>query len=186
MSARRAVFLDRDGVLNLAVLRENKPYPPASVSEMKIVPDAPDCLARLRDAGYVLIVVTNQPDVARGTQSRQAIEEMHAALSSAMPLDAIYVCVHDGPDDCSCRKPKPGMLLAAAADWGIDLAQSFMIGDRWRDIDAGASAGCRTVFLDFGYAERGPERPPSITVGSLREGVAWILEESGLGDAGGK
>jgi D-glycero-D-manno-heptose 1,7-bisphosphate phosphatase len=176
LSLARAVFLDRDGVLNATILRDGKPYSPASVSELEIEPDAADCLRRLRNAGYLLIVVTNQPELARGTQSHAAMEAIHCALRSALPLDAIYVCEHDGPDECDCRKPKPGMLLTAAADFGIDLTQSFMIGDRWRDVDAGARAGCRTILLDFGYAERGPETAPSITVARLRDGVEWILK----------
>ena len=183
LSGKRCVFLDRDGVLNAALVRDGKPYPPANLSELKIIPEAPECLAGLRAAGFLLIVVTNQPDVARGTQSRQVIDKMHASLQAAMPLDAIYVCDHDGPDHCACRKPKAGMLLAAAADWGIDLARSFMIGDRWRDVDAGSRAGCRTVFLDFGYVERGPESPPSVTVSNLREAVRWILQDSTLDQA---
>jgi D-glycero-D-manno-heptose 1,7-bisphosphate phosphatase len=174
-AGRRAVFLDRDGVLNEAVIREGKPYPPASTAELRIVPDAAAGLAVLRDVGFLLIVVSNQPDVGRGTQTRKAVEEIHSVLRSKLPLDAIYVCYHDGKEDCVCRKPKPGMLLTAAADLDVDLAQSFMVGDRWRDVDAGARAGCRTVFLDFGYHERGPEAPPSATVHSLGEAVEWIL-----------
>jgi D-glycero-D-manno-heptose 1,7-bisphosphate phosphatase len=145
---------------------------------LQITPEAPGCLARLRAAGFLLIVVTNQPDLARGKQSRVVVEEIHAALCSAMPLDAIYICDHDGAEECDCRKPKPGMLLAAAGKFHIDLTQSFMIGDRWRDVEAGARAGCRTVFLDFGYLERGPEVAPQITVGTLSEGVDWILKFS--------
>jgi D-glycero-D-manno-heptose 1,7-bisphosphate phosphatase len=171
----RAVFLDRAGVLNKAIVREGKPFPPASLAELEIVADAPDCLRRLRAAGYLLIVVTNQPDLSRGTQTREAVERIHAALRAAMPLDAIYVCDHDGSDGCECRKPKPGMLLTASRDFGIDLAQSFLIGDRWRDIDAGAQAGCRTVLLDFRYAERAPETAPARTAASLRDAVDWIL-----------
>ena len=171
----RAVFLDRDGVLNEAVVRDGKPYPPDSVQEMKITPDAPESLARLRAAGFLLIVVTNQPDLARGKQTREAVDEIHAALRAAMPLDAIYVCDHDGAEKCACRKPNPGMLLTAAADFKIDLAQSFMIGDRWRDVEAGARAGCRTVFIDFAYQERGPETAPDATVSTLSQGVDWIL-----------
>jgi len=174
---RPAVFLDRDGVLNEAVIRDGKPYPPDSVRGMKITPGAPQSLARLRAAGFLLIVVTNQPDLARGKQTREAVDEIHAALRAAMPLDAIYVCDHDSADKCDCRKPHPGMLLTAAADLNINLGQSFMIGDRWRDVDAGARAGCRTVFLDFGYQERGPETPPDVTVSTLSQGVDWILSQ---------
>jgi len=175
--SRKAVFLDRDGVLNEAIVRDGKPYPPASVAELAIVPDASRCLTALRDAGFLLIVVSNQPDVARGTQTREVVEQIHSAMRSRLPLDAIYVCYHDSRENCACRKPKPGMLLTAAADHDIDLTSSFMIGDRWRDVDAGAEAGCRTVFIDFGYRERGPTNPPSKTSTGLREAVEWILAE---------
>ena len=176
--SRKAVFLDRDGVLNEAIVRNGKPYPPASVSELVIIPDAGECLAELRNAGFLLIVVSNQPDVARGTQTLQAVEQIHSAMRSKLTLDAIYVCYHDSDENCTCRKPKPGMLLTAAADHDIDLPASYMIGDRWRDVDAGAGAGCRTVLIDRGYLERGPMNPPCKTVSRLRDAVAWILAES--------
>ena len=176
MTPARAVFLDRDGVLNAATVSDGRPYPPDSVRELKITPEAPECLLRLREAGFLLIVVTNQPDLARGKQTPEAVEEIHSALRAAMPLDAFYVCAHSDEDECDCRKPKPGMLLAAARDFRIDLSQSFMVGDRWRDVEAGARAGCRTVFLDFRYRERGPETPPHVIVGALAEGVDWILQ----------
>src|ERR1039458_18263 len=142
-SLRRVVFLDRDGVLNRPVVREGKPYPPASPDELEIVPEATAALAALRQAGFALYVVTNQPDVARGTQRRSIVEAMHAALRNVRPLDGFYVCYHDDADACECRKPKPGLLLTAAEEHGISLPVSYMIGDRWRDIEAGRRAGCR-------------------------------------------
>jgi D-glycero-D-manno-heptose 1,7-bisphosphate phosphatase len=174
----RAVFLDRDGVLNRPVMRGGKPYPPASAEELEVSPDAPAALAALKQAGFRLYVVTNQPDVARGTATRAAVEGIHAALGEALPLDGFYVCYHDDGDRCECRKPKPGLLLAAAAEHGISLPASYLIGDRWRDIEAGQRAGCRTAWLDFGYAERGPAAPPDVRAASLAEAVAWILREA--------
>ena len=117
-------------------------------------------LATFKAAGFLLVMVTNQPDVARGVTRRQDVETMHATLCAALPLDAVYVCYHDDADACGCRKPLPGMLLQAAAAHGIDRAASFMAGDRWRDVDAGVAAGCRTVWIDRGYRERGPSAPP--------------------------
>jgi len=152
----RAVFLDRDGVLNHAVLRDGKPHPPADEEAMTIVAGAADALLRLRERDFRLIVVTNQPDVARGTQRRDVVEAMNAKLRAALPVDEVIVCWHDG-DDCDCRKPKPGALLDAARRHGIDLAQSFMVGDRWRDIEAGQRAGVQCLFIDHGYTERQPE-----------------------------
>lgn len=174
---RRAVFLDRDGVLNRPVVRDGKPYPPAGPRDLEIFPEAPAALAALRHAGFRLYVVTNQPDVARGVQNRTAVEQIHAALREALPLDGFYVCYHDDKDACPCRKPKPGLLFTAAAEHGISLSSSYMIGDRWRDIEAGQRAGCRTAWLDFGYAERGPATPADARVASLTDAVDWILQE---------
>jgi D-glycero-D-manno-heptose 1,7-bisphosphate phosphatase len=153
---RRAVFLDRDGVINRAIVRNGRPFPPATLSELQIAEDVPGALDRLRRAGFLLIVVTNQPDVARGTLSAEVLEGIHQRLREQLPIDHFRVCCHDDGDGCECRKPSPGLLLDAAREHEIDLAASFMVGDRWRDIDAGRLAGCRTVFVDYGYDERRP------------------------------
>jgi D-glycero-D-manno-heptose 1,7-bisphosphate phosphatase len=175
IGAVKAVFLDRDGVLNEAVVREGRPYPPGRLEDLKLVPDAPEALARLKAAGFLLLVVTNQPDVAKGTQSRTVVEAINATLRAALPIDDFFVCWHDDRDACSCRKPKPGLLLDAAARYGIDLAASFMVGDRWRDIDAGAAAGCRTVLIERDYRERGPSMPPNFRTISLAAAANWMI-----------
>ena len=172
---KHAVFLDRDGVLNDAVVRVGRPYPPASLVELRVADGAPEALRRLRDAGYLLIVVTNQPDVGRGTQSRESVEEMNCALAAQMPIDEFVVCWHDGREECACRKPKPGMVQDAASRHGIDLTGSFLIGDRWRDIDCAHAAGVRAVWIDRGYTERGPDRAAEYRCGSIGEAVEWIL-----------
>lgn len=174
--SRRAVFLDRDGVINAAVVKHGKPYPPADVSALEILPGVAGALDDLGSAGYVRVVVTNQPDVARGKQTRAGIEAIHARLQSELALDAIYACYHDDADRCACRKPAPGMLLDAARDLELDLRASFMVGDRWRDIEAGIAAGCRTIFVDQHYQERRPAAF-DVEVGSLAEAAAWILEQ---------
>jgi D-glycero-D-manno-heptose 1,7-bisphosphate phosphatase len=170
------VFLDRDGVINEAIVRDGKPFSPRTLDELVVCADAPAALALLRRAGYALVVVTNQPDVARGAQQRATIDAMHARLRAELPLDAIYSCFHDDADACACRKPRPGLLLDAARDLDLDLAQSFMVGDRWRDIAAGAAAGCRTVFVDHGYTER---RPSAFDhrVTSLADAATWITSQ---------
>src|SRR5262249_22201037 len=132
----------------------------------------------LRQRGFFLIVVTNQPDVARGALTRAELGAMHEYLSGLLPLDAVRVCDHDDSDHCVCRKPKPGLILKAARDFDVDLASSFVVGDRWGDVDAGAAAGCRTVWIDAGYRERGPSLQPSATVTNLKEATQWILEQS--------
>lgn len=145
---------------------------------MEIVPEAAAALARLKEYGFLLLVVTNQPDVARGTQQRAEIEKMHDKMAGVLPIDEFFVCYHDGADGCACRKPKPGLLLEAARKYGIAMDESFMVGDRWRDIDAGAAAGCATIWIDYGYLERGPAGEPSARVGSLEEAAQWIIGRS--------
>jgi len=174
----RAVFLDRDGVLNEVVLRDGRPYPPASLAELRLMPSVDQCLADLKRLGYLLIVVTNQPDVARGKQTKAAVEEMNAFLSSRLPIDDTYVCYHDDTDHCGCRKPAPGLLLSAASKHGIKLTESFLIGDRWRDVEAGTRAQCKTLLVDYGYAERHPETRPTFQTNSLRGAVDWIIAQS--------
>lgn len=172
--SRAAVFLDRDGVLNRAEVRDGVPRAPATVDELEILPGVPEALARLRAAGFALVVVTNQPDVSRGQVPREAVEAIHRRMAETLPLDAIHACFHDDPDGCACRKPRPGMLVEAARARGLDLARSFMVGDRWRDIEAGIAAGCRTIFVDHGYVERRPERF-DFRAGSLAAAADWIL-----------
>jgi D-glycero-D-manno-heptose 1,7-bisphosphate phosphatase len=174
---RRAVFLDRDGVINRPVIRAGKPYPPATDLELEVLPGVPEALARLHEAGFRLVVVTNQPDVARGTQRRDVIDRMHARLGAALPIDDFRVCDHDDGDACACRKPKAGLIEAAARDGGVSLGESFMVGDRWRDVEAGRRAGCTTIFIDWGYDERRPEHPDAV-VRSLPEAADWILSRS--------
>jgi len=171
---RRAVFLDRDGVINVPTVREGRPYPPAGIDALEILPGVTEALAQLKSANFLLIVVSNQPDVARGTRTRTSVEAINAALARCLPIDEFRMCYHDGRDACDCRKPSPGMLLDAAAKWDIDLAGSFMVGDRWRDVEAGQNAGCKTVFVDYHYAEKQPERV-DCRVHSLLEAVPYIL-----------
>jgi D-glycero-D-manno-heptose 1,7-bisphosphate phosphatase len=175
-----AVFLDRDGVINRPVVRDGLPYPPADVEEFDIYDDVPAGCARLKAAGYLLVVATNQPDVGRGTQARGQVEAMHAVMTAALPIDRVEVCYHPGGalSSCACRKPAPGMLLQAADALSIRLSASYMVGDRWRDIDCGHAAGCRTIFVDRGYAEE-LRQAPDFTVNSFAEAVDIILDGTG-------
>jgi D-glycero-D-manno-heptose 1,7-bisphosphate phosphatase len=175
---RRAVFLDRDGVLNRSVVRGGKPYPPRSLDELEALPGVPEALGRLRQAGFLLLVVTNQPDVARGTQRREVVEAINETLRAALPLDDVFTCYDDG--DSPRRKPNPGMILEGAARYGVDLGGSFLIGDRWKDVEAGRRAGCRTVLLDYEYAESEREDVTAdFTTPDIREAVEWILAQAG-------
>lgn len=173
---RRAVFLDRDGVINRTIVRDGMPYPPANLEALEVLPGVPEALKKLHEDNYLLIVVTNQPDVARGTIQKADVEKMNHKLLSRLPLDDIKTCYHDSNDGCRCRKPLPGALIDAAKEYQIDLSKSFMVGDRWRDIEAGKSAGCKTFFINYRYTEKQPETPDFI-VSSLLEAQQIITGE---------
>jgi D-glycero-D-manno-heptose 1,7-bisphosphate phosphatase len=173
---KRAVFLDRDGVINRAIVRDGMPYPPANLGELEILPGVSDALKKLHAANYLSIVITNKPDVARGTAKKSDIEQMNSQLSFQLPLHDIKTCYHDDSDGCQFRKPLPGALLEAAKEHKIDLSKSFMVGDRWRDIEAGNRAGCKTFFVNFRYTEQQPEMPDFI-VASLLEAQKSIIGE---------
>lgn len=173
---RRAVFLDRDGVLNRAEVRDGRPYPP-KLADAELLPRVGEACAALKGAGFLLIVVTNQPDIARGTLDARSSQAVDDWLRQKLPIDDIRVCPHDDGDNCPCRKPRPGLLTQAAKEWRVSLPMSTMIGDRWRDVEAGRRAGCRTVFLDRLYTERRPDRP-DLVVGELAEAVPWIVQRN--------
>jgi len=175
---QRAVFLDRDGVLNIAVMQNGKSRPPLDAADLEIYPEAKEAVAALHRAGYLAICVTNQPDVARGARTLAEVEAMNQKVFRALNLNDIFTCPHDDKDGCLCRKPKPGMLLAAAQKWGVDIGASWMVGDRKGDIAAGRNAGCRTVFIDRGYAEGGPEIPADHTCRSVADAAAFILKNT--------
>lgn len=170
---RKAVFLDRDGVINEPVIIEGKPYPPSSIEEFRLISGLIDGINRLQQNGYLIIVVTNQPDVARGKVSAESVEIMHDFLKKATKIDEIICCFHDDTDNCKCRKPKPGMLLDAAERWNIDLSESFMVGDRWKDIEAGKVAGVTTCLIDYQYDEKWVK--PDIVCTDFKNTVDFIL-----------
>ncbi len=168
----RAVFLDRDGVLNRGVTRDGRPWAPFSLAELEILPGVAGALTSLRAAGFQLIVVTNQPDVPRGFVSKGAVDSIHDYMRQHLALDDIRVCFHDDEHGCACRKPKPGLIYAAAVEREIELARSFMIGDRWRDIGAGKAAGCRTILINAMVEKTRIE--PDIELADLPAATAWI------------
>jgi D-glycero-D-manno-heptose 1,7-bisphosphate phosphatase len=158
-------------------VRDGVPRPPGDLDELEVLPGVEEACDRLRTAGFELVVVTNQPDIARGTQTTAAVWRINDALLMTLPLDEVVVCPHDDADGCACRKPKPGMLVDAAQRRGIDLAASFMVGDRWRDVEAGRRAGCRVVFVDHGYGEE-LAHEPDVVVRGLGAAADWILAVS--------
>lgn len=167
---RRAVFFDRDGVLNRVVMRVGEGGAPAIVgsprhiAEFELAEGAAEVVGRLRGAGFLVFVVTNQPDLARGLLEPAELEAMSSRLREEVGVDEVVVCPHDDRDGCGCRKPKPGMLEELASRWGVALDSSYMVGDSWRDMEAGRAAGCRTVLVRWPY----------------NEGVAADIEVDGL------
>ena len=170
----KAVFLDRDGVINRSSVIDGKPYAPIHIQDIELLPGVEGACLKLSSAGYLLIVVTNQPDVATGKAQKSDIEAIHAYLMEALPLTDINVCYSKNDDDPR-RKPAAGMLIESAQKYKIDLGGSYMIGDRWKDIEAGATAGCTTLFIDYGYKE-GSKRKPHYTVRDLAEATDIILD----------
>jgi D-glycero-D-manno-heptose 1,7-bisphosphate phosphatase len=176
------VFLDRDGVLNVPLIHDGRPHPPTHLEEFKLYEDALKGCERLKQAGFLLVVVSNQPDVGRGTQSRAIVNAMNDRLTALIPvLDRIEICFHGGADfhqPCLCRKPKPGMLYRAAEVMLIDLPNSYLVGDRWRDVDCARAAACRAIFIDRGYSES-LRHQPDVTVASFDAAVSAVLNLAG-------
>lgn len=173
---RPAVFLDRDGVLNQVIVRDGVTHPPSNVAEFVLLPGVIEAACRLNAAGFPLVVVTNQPDVARGKQSREEVEAIHARLRQELPLLDVLTCYHDNDDNCDCRKPKPGMLVEAARHWRLDLKRSYLVGDRWSDVLAGQAVGCRTILVETPYSGTELCRPDR-SVRDLAEAAEWILTQ---------
>lgn len=178
----QAIFLDRDGILNEMVVDGPASRPPRSLHEVRIAPEARESIERLQERGYLLLVVTNQPDVRRGSLALADAVDVTSAVAEALRLDDAYLCPHDQRDGCECRKPRAGMLLRAREDWSIDLARSWLIGDRWVDVAAGAAAGARTLLLEgpeswapSGGVDPSPDLRPDRAFLSLRACVDHLL-----------
>jgi D-glycero-D-manno-heptose 1,7-bisphosphate phosphatase len=172
---KKAVFLDRDGVINKATILDGIPKPPKYVEEVMILSGVKKAIKMLNEHNFEIVVITNQPDVARGSTSKKSVEEINSYLSNRLGINHIFTCYHDDIDGCDCRKPKPGLLLNAARNLDLDLQKSFLIGDRWRDITAGQAAGCTCFFIDYEYKEKSPVSPFK-RVSSLLEATHLILE----------
>ena len=172
---RQAIFLDRDGVIIRAIIQEGKPHPPSTIGEVEILPGVKEGLAILNRAGFLLIIVSNQPDVARGILQKSFVEQINNSLLNSLPIDDVWVCYHSDQDNCICRKPAPGLLLGAAKKWDIDLEMSYMIGDRWRDILAAKNAGCKSILINNSYTEK--QIIADICANSLYDAAQIITEQ---------
>ena len=174
---RRAVFLDRDGVINKALVLRGIPAPPRNLNDLVVLPGVKEAIKLLITNNFEVVVVTNQPDVARGVVSKESVDAINSYLKEELGIKYFFTCYHDDADGCECRKPKPGLSLKAAQVLNLDLHKSFMVGDRWRDVTAGQAAGCKCYFIDYGYEEKSPDLPFT-KVSSLIEATYLILEES--------
>jgi len=171
-----AVFLDRDGVINRAIIHEQLPYPPRRLEELTILDGVKEAVSLLHHHGFITAVVTNQPDIARGVSTLDSVLDLHKKISSKTGLQNFYLCVHDEHDECECRKPNTGLIKKAALDLDLDVSKSFMVGDRWKDIEAGQRVGCRCFYIDNNYLERRPIQPFQ-RVTSLLEAAILITED---------
>lgn len=169
-----AVFLDRDGVLNEVIMRDGMPGSPRALHELRLVPDI-EAVRRLREAGLLVFIVTNQPDVSRGHVSLALVESMIDAIRAVVPVDDYRVCIHEDHHQCACRKPKAGMLHDLARRWHVDPGRSFVIGDMWRDVEAARAAGCRSVLVRRSYNE---DTSADDVVDSLAEAVDLVVGET--------
>ena len=172
---KKSVFLDRDGVINKVYIKDGLPRSPNSSNELKILPGVRESIIKLKKLNFICLMVTNQPNVSRKKIDKNSVIQMNNFLKNEIALDDIFVCYHDDSDNCNCRKPKPGLLLQAGKKWDVDFKKSFMIGDRWRDIQAGEKVGCKTIFLDYKYNEKKPKKPDFVSDSLLN--AAHIIEK---------
>ena len=172
----KAVFLDRDGVINQALVLDGKPYSPKTIKEFKLLDGVIESINLLRNFGFEIVVVTNQPEVSRGNIDLIFVEEIHNQIQKFTQINNYYICPHDDEDQCECRKPKSGLLVKAAKELNLDLTKCFLVGDRWKDIQAGQEVGCQCFFINYKYAESLPSQPFS-EVQSLFEATKIILKD---------
>ena len=173
----RAVFLDRDGVINKVILCNGKPHSPRKLNEFVFNDGIKEAIFRLKQVGYKIFVLSNQPDIARGNMTQGVLDLMTQKIRWELPVDDVYICPHDDDHNCSCRKPKPGMLLDAAVKWKIDLPSSFVVGDTWKDMEAGSAAGCKSILLDAPYNQ---DVHSHSRVKSLQEAADIIIKTTNL------
>ena len=170
-------FLDRDGVINKPIINNKKPYSPIILEEFEVLPDVKSSLKTLRKNGFFNVIVTNQPNITNKLQSIEQLDHIHNWILDNLDIDFIKTCIHVDEDNCHCRKPKTGMLDIVSKELGIPLSNSYMIGDRWKDIACGQEAGCKEVFfINYNYHEDKPKQR-FINVNSLKEAVQILISK---------
>ena len=147
---RKAIFFDRDGVLNKAIVKKDKPYSPLNIDQLIINNDAKSLIRYLKNRNFLCIVVTNQPEVGRGNVSKKTVNQINRILKKTLHFDDIFTCFHRNDLNFD-KKPNPGMIFKAKKKWNIDLKRSYIVGDRYKDILAGLNAGLKTIYLFNGY-----------------------------------
>jgi D-glycero-D-manno-heptose 1,7-bisphosphate phosphatase len=177
-NVKTGIFLDRDGVINRAIVRNGIPYSPREIKDFEILEGVKEALEILHKTEILPVVVTNQPDVSRGLISEEMVERQHSKLNEVLGIEHFYTCYHDDSDSCDCRKPKIGLFIEASKRLDIVLAASFLVGDRWKDVQAGQKAGCSCFFIDYQYSEKQPH-PPFRRINSLLEVVRIITGVKG-------
>ena len=173
----KAVFFDRDGVLNIPSVLNGKPYAPRKFIDFKIYDGVKESLEKIKSAGFFIVVITNQPDIGNGLVDIKEINVMHEFLKKELPIDYIEICPHSQTSNCNCRKPKPGLIFSAVDKHKIDLSKSWLIGDRWSDIVAGVSSGLKTIFIDHKYTEKTQNFGPDYVVSTTQKACELVLSE---------
>lgn len=172
LKKNKAIFLDRDGIINKVIIRNGKPSSPRRFEEFRFLPNVKKNLKIFKKMGFLNIIFTNQPDVSRGFLEIEELEKMHKLIAEKLPVDDIKFCPHDDSDNCPCRKPKPGLILQAVKKWSIDLKKSYVIGDSWKDMGAGRAASCQTIMIKRKYNK--DLKDYNFKVNSLKEAIEII------------
>tara|TARA_Y100000996_G_C22342075_1_gene569100 strand:+ start:206 stop:739 length:534 start_codon:yes stop_codon:yes gene_type:complete len=159
LKKNKAFFFDRDGILNKVILKKNKPYSPRYPKQVVKNYEILKLIKLLKKKKFKKIIITNQPDIKTGKLTKHSLRTINNDIKLFFSIDDIFVCTHNKFDKCHCRKPKIGMIKLAEKKWNLDLKKSYLIGDRWKDIDAGNKAGCKTIYIDYNYDEKKPKKP---------------------------
>tara|TARA_B100000530_G_C15725700_1_gene395741 strand:- start:72 stop:614 length:543 start_codon:yes stop_codon:yes gene_type:complete len=176
MVIKKAIFLDRDGVLVIPIFKNGRSYAPLELNDFKVFPDAKESIKKLKMLGFKIIVITNQPDIHDNILTKEIVDEMNLILKKKVDYDDIEVC-YDKIASSPRRKPNPGMIYDSAQKWNINIKESYLIGDRFSDIEAGIKAGCKgNIFIDYNYTSETSPTKQDYSCSTLSEAANWIFE----------